>query len=222
MLPQGALKATKNHALWLLHWNLISNEITPTLPLTINAVTPPFTVQPPVHRLHKHHLLTPLRYFQTPPQTRQFHYLPQLLRRRRLPRRRANRQRRRRRRLWQRPRRSPRGIRHLHGRGLRRRRLNVPRRVRVWPGQRAGELREVENGGAAFDGERRNVVRTRRHLGGGEGAEPDPVLLPGLADFGYPLPPGPHSHPSVYGVLATAISGLLGPFVIRCCQMGLR
>jgi len=65
-------------------------------------------------------------------------------------------------------------------------------------------------------------VRTRRHLGGGEGAEPDPVLLSGLADFGHPLPPGAHSYPSVYGVLATAISGLLGPFLIRSFQMGLR
>uniref|UniRef100_A0A0D3F3F3 Uncharacterized protein n=1 Tax=Oryza barthii TaxID=65489 RepID=A0A0D3F3F3_9ORYZ len=62
------------------------------------------------------------------------------------------------------------------------------RRVRLWPRrlwaprgrarQLMGEVREVEVRLTALDVERGDVVRTRGHLGGGEGAQPDARLLP--------------------------------------------
>jgi hypothetical protein len=72
-------------------------------------------------------------------------------------------------------------------------------------GGRAGELvrelREVEVRGAALDRQRGHVVRARRHLGRGEGAEPDPRLLARLPDLRHPLAPGPHAHAAVRRVV---------------------
>lgn len=86
-------------------------------------------------------------------------------------------------------------------RRLRRRGLNVARRQRSRAGERVGQVREVENGGGAFDAESGDVVRSRRHFRRGECAQPYPRFLPGLADFGHPFSPVPHAHPSVHGVL---------------------
>ena len=67
-------------------------------------------------------------------------------------------------------------------------------------------------------------MRTRGHFRGGEGAEPDPILLPGLADFGYPFAPGPHSDPSVDRVLAAGLPGplVVDPFLSRVGVSGKR
>jgi len=65
----------------------------------------------------------------------------------------------------------------------------------------ARELREVEVRGAALDRQRGHVVGARRHLGGGEGAEPDARLLAGLPDLRHPLAPGPHAHAAVRRVV---------------------
>jgi hypothetical protein len=64
-----------------------------------------------------------------------------------------------------------------------------------------GHPREVEVRGAALDGERGDVVRARRHLGGVEGAQPDARLLAGLTDLGHPLAPRTHAHAAVRRVL---------------------
>ena len=49
-------------------------------------------------------------------------------------------------------------------------------------------------------------MRTRRHLGRGEGSQPDAALLAGLPDFGHPFSPRAHSHPSVNRVLAVVVA----------------
>jgi hypothetical protein len=68
-------------------------------------------------------------------------------------------------------------------------------------GQIVRELREVEVRGAALDRQRGYVVGARRHLGGGEGAEPDARLLARLPDLRHPLAPGPHAHAAVRRVV---------------------
>lgn len=84
------------------------------------------------------------------------------------------------------------------------------RRVGSWPGQRLGELGEVEDRRAALDAQRGDVVRARSHLRGCKSAQPDPVLLLGLADLGHPPSPGPHPDAPVDRVLAV-VPGPLGP-----------
>ena len=114
------------------------------------------------------------------------------------------------------------GSENLHGGSFGGGGLNVAGGAGVGSGERTGEFGEVEDGGSAFNGEGGDVVGTRRHLRGGEGAEPDPVLLSGLPDFGYPLPPRPHSDPSVYRVLAAAVPGPFGPLLFWVGYLGLR
>lgn len=80
--------------------------------------------------------------------------------------------------------------------------LDVTWGAREGAGQEVGYLREVENGGAAFDSQRSHVVGSRRHFRGCESPEPDPRLLSGLPDFGDPFSPGPHSHSSVLRMLS--------------------
>lgn len=41
------------------------------------------------------------------------------------------------------------------------------------PGEVRGEFGEIEEGGAALDGQRRHVVGPGGHFRGGEGSEPD-------------------------------------------------
>lgn len=98
--------------------------------------------------------------------------------------------------------------------------MDVSGRVRFGSGQRPGESGEVEDRRVAFDAQSRHVVGTCGHLRGRERAEPDPILLPGLADFGYPFAPGPHSDPSVNRVLAAGFSSSLGPFLVRVGRVG--
>jgi hypothetical protein len=59
-------------------------------------------------------------------------------------------------------------------------------------------------GGAALDGQRGHVVRARRHLRRGEGAQPDARLLAGLPDLRHPLAPAPAPHAAVRRVLVPA------------------
>lgn len=73
-------------------------------------------------------------------------------------------------------------------------------------GKQGSYLREVENGGLAFDAEGGDVVGSSGHFRSGEGAEPDSRFLAGLADFGDPFAPISHSDAVVGGV---SVSGSL-------------
>ena len=81
-------------------------------------------------------------------------------------------------------------------------------------GRRGGRAREQVRLGrevevrvaGALDGERRHVVRARRHLRGGEGAQPDAGLLAGLPDLRHPLAPAPHAHAAVRRVTAAVLA----------------
>lgn len=95
----------------------------------------------------------------------------------------------------------------IHGGGLGGGGLDVARAEGGGAGQGGGELGEIEYGGGALDADRGDVVRTRRHLRCGEGAEPDARFLAGLPDFGYPFAPVPHSDPPVNRVLGVAVVG---------------
>lgn len=75
------------------------------------------------------------------------------------------------------------------------------------------EVGEVEDGGGAFDCEGGDVVCTRRHLWGGEGAEPDPGLFSGFPDLGDPFAPRPHSDPPVNRVFGVPLP-LLPPLLL--------
>lgn len=66
-------------------------------------------------------------------------------------------------------------------------------------GGRGGQVereaeREVEVGRRAPEAEQRGVVRARRGLGGGVGAEPYPRLLAGRPHLRHPRAPAPHPH----------------------------
>lgn len=91
--------------------------------------------------------------------------------------------------------------------------LDVTWGARDGSGQEMGNFREIENGGAALDGQGGDVVGPGRHFGGGESTEPDPGLLSGLPDFGDPFPPCPHSHSSVHNILTSLLvfSSVVGP-----------
>lgn len=88
--------------------------------------------------------------------------------------------------------------------------LDVTRGARDGAGQEVGYLWEVENGGAALDGKRGDVVGSGCHFRGREGSQPDPGLLPGLPDFGDPFSPCPHSDSSVHQMLAAATVVTIG------------
>lgn len=233
MLPQWGLNATNNHTLSVvLHWDVIPSKIPTTVLVIIKRVMIPWVrIEPPtIYRVEIHELITRVGFFETGTQRRKLHYLPQFLRgwtrriaggtghcqwrwRRRL------RQRRRgggggRRRRW---RRFGINVENRHRSGFGGSSLNISGWFGRGSGEGSGEVREVEDGGVAFNGEGGDVVSTRGHFGGGEGAEPDPIFLPGFADFGDPFAPGSHSDSSVnrvLGVAATIPSSLELPLLL--------
>jgi hypothetical protein len=97
--------------------------------------------------------------------------------------------------------------REVGGRGERGRGLHVLGRRGGRAREQVREAREVEVRVArALDGERGHVVRARRHLRGGEGAQPDARLLAGLPDLRHPLAPAPHAHAAVRRVPAAVLA----------------
>jgi len=145
-------------------------------------VTPRVRIGPPFIRVEEHELRIRVGRVEAGPQRRQLHNLAEVV-------------------LRCGGRREGAPGRRLHGGGLGGGGLNVAGGVGGGARQRGGEFGEVQDGRGALYGERRHVVRTRRHLGGGEGAEPDAVLLPRLADFRHPFSPRAHSDSSVHRML---------------------
>lgn len=189
MLPRERMKGSGNHTLIFRHSHLI-----PKISVTnfffffffSGAIVIPrlVTIQPLVRRLGAHELGHRLgRVLVTRSQTRELDDLAEFVRRGVLV-----------------------GLggrrRVVHGGGLCGGGLDVAWGGGGGAGEGGGELREVEDGGVAFDGECCHVMRTRRHFGGGEGAEPDPALFLRLANLGNPFSPRPHSDPTVHRVAA--------------------
>ena len=82
-----------------------------------------------------------------------------------------------------------------------------------------GEVGEVKDGGVSLDAQGGGVVGARRHFGVRECAEPDSGFLAGLANFGHPFAPAPHSNPSVNWV-SVAVSPSLVPFFLSFDLVG--
>jgi len=142
-------------------------------------VAPRVRIGPPFIRVKENELRIRVGRVEARPQRRQLHNLAEVVLRRG----------------------GGRGRRRLHGGGLGGGGLDVAGGVGGGARQRGGEFGEVKDGRGALYGKRRHVVRTRRHLGGGEGAEPDAVLLSRLADFRHPFSPRAHSDSSIHRML---------------------